>query len=443
MTDLKAGAGRSVITPTIGGWVHRDVHDDLYAKALVLESGGVSIAIVLCDLGSVTKADADPAKELAAAVTGIPREHILIAATHTHYTPWGGDRSEHGRAYFGWLAGRIADAIRLAQNRLQPAKLAHGAGAVPGEVFNRRYWMKDGSVVFNPLDCRCRTEDGSYRDVWRREDIVRPAGPTDPEVGVLVVMDEQERPLAVLANYALHYVDTPDYDCISANYFGQFERTLQRMAGCDFVGMLMNGTCGDVNNVDYLGEPKPEQPYPRWNMERVSDVVAAEVYRVWRSLRRSSYQTVGALAVANDWFVLRHREVTPEQRQWAESLLAQPEPDSFGDQQWLERVHASAIRRVAEYGPQRQTQIQAFRIGDLALVGLPSEVFVEVGLEIKRRSPFARTLVVELANDSFGYIPTDKAFSEGSYETLNSLAAVGTAPAMVESAAGLLAELAK
>jgi hypothetical protein len=101
------------------------------------------------------------------------------------------------------------------------------------------------------------------------------------------------------------------------------------------------------------------------------------------------------------------------------------------------------MTRVAEYGPQRQTQIQAIRIGDLALVGLPSEMFVEVGLEIKRRSPFARTLVVELANDSFGYIPTDKAFSEGSYETLNSLTATGTAPAMVESAVGLLAQLAK
>jgi len=178
-------------------------------------------------------------------------------------------------------------------------------------------------------------------------------------------------------------------------------------------------------------------------MERVSDVVAAEAYRVWRSLRRSSYQTAGPLAVANDWFVLRHREVTPEQGEWAEHLLAQPEPDSFGDQQWLDRVHARAIRRVVEYGPQRRTQIQAFRIGDLALVGLPSEVFVEVGLEIKRRSPFGCTLVVELANDSFGYVPTDRAFSEGSYETLNSLVAVGTAPAMVESAVGLLVQLAK
>jgi hypothetical protein len=103
MTDLKPGAARGVITPTIGGWAHRDVHDDLYAKALVLEEGSVGVAIVLCDLGSVTKADTEPAKELAEAITGIPKEHILIAATHTHYTPWGATAANTAGSTFSGL----------------------------------------------------------------------------------------------------------------------------------------------------------------------------------------------------------------------------------------------------------------------------------------------------------------------------------------------------
>ncbi len=442
MSELRAGAARSVITPTIGQWRHSDVNDELYAKALVLENEEESLALVVCDVGGIGPRASKETREIAAQIAGLPADHIVIAATHTHYGPWADDETEESRRYWDWAVPRIADAIALAKRRLQPAKIAHGSGAVPGEVYNRRYWMKDGSVVFNPLNVRYFNDDGSFTQVYQRSDIVGPAGPTDPEVGVLIVMDHDERPIAIWANYALHYVDSPDYDRISANYFGEFGRALQRMEGGEFLGVMMNGTCGDVNNVDYMGDPEPEHPYGRWNLERVSTLVAAEVCKVWRSIRRSRYQEKPTLAAATERIIAKHRAITPEEVERAQAFLKEEHPSGFGTKEWLEDVRCRTILDVAKWGAEREMLIQAFRIGDLATVALPGEVFVEIGLEIKRRSPFARTLVCELANDSVGYIPTEKAFGEGSYETIQSPVAVGTASEMVESAVHLLNQLA-
>lgn len=442
MSELRAGVARSVVTPTTGQWRHNDVNDELYAKALVLENGEESLALVVCDVGGIGSRASQEAREMAARIAGIPADHIMIAATHTHYGPWADDGSEENRRYWDWAGPRIADAIALAKRRLQPAKIAHGSGSVPGEVYNRRYWMKDESVVFNPLNVRYFGDDGSFTQVYQRADIVRPAGPTDPEVGLLVVMGEDEKPIAIWANYALHYVDSPDYDRISANYFGEFERALQRIEGCGLLGVMMNGTCGDVNNVDYMGDPEPEPLYGRWNLERVSTLVAAEVCKVWRGIRRSHYQEDPTLAVATERIVAKHRAITDAELEQAEAFLKEEHPAGFGTKEWLEDVRCRTILDVAKWGPEREMLIQAFRIGDLVTVALPGEVFVEVGLEIKRRSPFARTLVCSLANDAVGYIPTEKAFGEGSYETLQSPVAPGTAAELAGSATTLLKRLA-
>jgi len=443
MSELRAGVARSVITPTSGQWRHNDVNDELYAKALALENEEECLALVMCDVGGIGPRASKEAREIAAQIAGIPADHIMIAATHTHYGPWADDGTEESRRYWDWAGPRIADAIALAKRRLQPAKIAHGSGAAPGEVYNRRYRMKDGSVVFNPLNVRYFNDDGSFTQLYQRSDIVEPAGPTDPEVGVLIVMDKDEKPIAIWANYALHYVDSPDYDRISANYFGEFERALQRMEGRQLLGVMMNGTCGDVNNVDYMGDPEPEHPYGRWNLERVSTLVAADVCKVWRSIRRSHYQEDPTLAVATERIIVKHRAITPAEVEQATSFLKEEHPAGFGTKEWLEEVRCRTILDVAKWGPEREVLIQAFRIGDLVTVALPGEVFVEVGLEIKRRSPFARTLVCSLANDAVGYIPTEKAFGEGSYETIQSPVAPGTASEMVESAVELLQQLSR
>jgi len=83
------------------------------------------------------------------------------------------------------------------------------------------------------------------------------------------------------------------------------------------------------------------------------------------------------------------------------------------------------------------------RVGDLGIAGLHSEVFVEIGLDIKARSPFARTLVSELANGEVGgYIPTAKAYDEGSYEVWSTPAERGSGEGMADTAVRLLHDLA-
>src|SRR5574340_1552562 len=189
---LRVGAARNVITPGLGARIAgyfeerlaQDIHDDLYAKAIVLESGGTSVAIVVCDLIGVQLETTDRAKELAQELTGIPAEHILITATHTHFGPdtHRGANVMHGMDYVDWLPGRIADSVRLAQNRLRPARVAHACGQCPEEVYNRRFRMKDGGVVTNPGR--------------GNPDILAPAGPTDPEVGLLAFVDAELQPIA-------------------------------------------------------------------------------------------------------------------------------------------------------------------------------------------------------------------------------------------------------
>jgi len=432
MHQLRAGAARVDITPTVGRWKpggFPTIHDNLHARALVLESGDTTVAFVVCDLVIIRKDTADGAKAIAEEVTGISRHNISVSGTHTHYDPQMGPWDDAVEEYLRWVEGRIASAIELARDRLQPAMLAYDSGSVPGEVFNRRYWMKDGTVVFNPLHFGCK-----------KEDIVRPAGPTDPEVGVLVVTDHQENPIAVLANYAMHYVGRHSGG-ISADYFGRFDRALQRMAGRDFVAIMMNGACGDINNEDFMGEMPWNDPHPFYQVERVADVVASEVYKVWRGLRRSRYQKEVLLGAASEPFHLQHREVTPEEVEAAQKTLdGQPERE-YGKPGWLEQVRFHTVLEVSKLPAEHETIVQAFRIGDMAIVTLPGEIFVEIGMEVKRRSLFTPTFVAELANDSIGYIPTDQAFDEGSYETLVSHAAKGTADGFVSTALRLLNQL--
>ncbi len=444
---MRAGAARNVITPGLGSSIAgyfeerlaQDIHDDLQAKAIVLESEGTSLAIVVCDLIGVQLETTERAKAIAHDLTGIPADNILITATHTHFGPdtHRGANVIHGIDYLDWLPGRIADAVRMAQNRLRPARVAHCRGRCETEVHNRRYRMRDGRVMTNPG--------------YLNPEVIESAGPTDPEVGMLVLVGEDLRPIAVLANYALHYVGgssgaagsvgetaTPVDLSITADYFGAFDRAMQRMAGREVVAVMMNGCCGDINNINVFA-PRPEFPHPWYQIERVADVVAAAGYQAWRTVPVREYRETVALGAACDRFVFRRRTFNEEQIAAAKERLTREHPQDLGDREWLE---AHTVVSLSERPVERPTLIQAMRIGDVGLVGLPGEIFVEIGLEIKRRSPLAQTLVGELANDALGYIPAPEAFKEPSYEVYTTAASPETGPAMVSSALGLLNRLA-
>ncbi|MCD6360160.1 MAG: neutral/alkaline non-lysosomal ceramidase N-terminal domain-containing protein [Armatimonadetes bacterium] len=425
MAKLRAGAAMTVLTPPLGtemiGFFQirlaEDVHDELHARAFVFESDDTQIALVVCDLIALEIRDVAAIRRRAEALTGIPAANILVACTHSHYVPattsiFNTTRDEE---YTAWAVRRIADAVKLAWNRLEPARVGHASGMCPEETHNRRYRMKDGTVRMNPG--------------YLNPDIVSPAGPIDPEVGLLAVEGAAGGVIGALGNYPLHYVGGPYATTISADYFGAFGEALQRMAGERFVAAMANGCCGDINNIDPT-RPAPEYPHPFYQMERVGQVVASRAFGAWRQVREFHYEP--KLGVAATTMTFRRRHPSEEELAEHQKLLdAGPDPEN---RDW---VYANEAMEVAKLPLEEELEIQALAIGDLGIVALPGEIFVEYGLAIKRRSPFARTFVVELGNGWIGYCPTDRALAEGSYETRlarSACAAEGTERAMIDAA---------
>jgi hypothetical protein len=373
----------------------------------------------VCDLIGVKRAALDRAKDRIAETVGLSPERVLICCTHTHT---GAETGED--AYTEFLIGRIADAVRLAWERREPAEVGWGRATEERLVFNRRYRMRDGTVQTNPG--------------IGNPDVIEPAGPIDPEVGVLCLRRPGGETIGLLANYSLHYVGIPEDGCaISADYFGYFATLIQRMRGEAFVAALSNGACGDVNNVDVLGQARPKNDHYQ-HTERVAARVAAAAFWAWNEMSFAADVPLGAAMTE----VALPRRPLPsaadrDRAREIEAAIAVGQRVTMGDRAFAARV----LRQMEDAPAEVATWVQALRVGDLALVSAPGELLVELGLEIKRRSPFGQTLILELANDSVGYLPTCRAYEEGAYEPEASLFAPGVGEQIVGASLDLLDRL--
>ena len=424
---LTAGVSCLDITPPLGialrGYFEErtasTVHDPLYVRSFVLEDGGRAVAVAVCDLIGVERKYLDQARARIVETTNLKPEDVLICCTHTHTGPQTGEDE-----YTQWLWRRIADGVRIAWQAREPAQVGWGRTTEDRLVFNRRYRMADGTVQTNP---------GIHNP-----NVVEPAGPVDPEVGVMVLRAACGKTLGLLGNYALHYVGIPDdFTALSADYFGYFSRQIQRMRGESFVAALSNGASGDINNWDVMGRVTHRHDQYQ-HCERAGNLVAANAFWAWNGAQFRDEVTLGS--AMTEVTLMPKPPVTEEDLARAaeiEARVAARKPVLMG-----ERSFARRVRRFAADPPKaRETLVQALRIGDLALVGVPGELFVELGLDIKRRSGFAQTMVLELANDSVGYIPTQRAFEEGAYEPESSPYVAGFGEAIVDAAVGLLDQL--
>ncbi|MGQ9651350.1 MAG: neutral/alkaline non-lysosomal ceramidase N-terminal domain-containing protein [Phycisphaerae bacterium] len=440
--DLTAGMAEVEITPPVGYrlsgyFVERQstgVHDPLKAKALVLAQGDVKAAFIFCDLIAVPRSVSDPARGLVAARTGIPAAGIVITGTHTHtgplfYGPLRKHFHEQAVAKYGKDPCEIVDypaqliekigevASRAAESASSVVLEATTTEQDPPLSFNRRFHMKDGSVRFNPGQ--------------KNPDIVRAAGPIDPQVGIVLLKAAQDRKLkACLTVFALH-LDTTGGTLYSADYPFYLEKKLQASLGGDLMSFFGTGTCGDVNHIDV-------SITGRRTAEEIGESLAATVIALVAKAR-----PVEASPLA-----VKTRTVHAPKQQYTQQQQAQAARDvalvGTGKLPFLREVEACKIVDLARFpGTTIPLEVQAFRLGrDLAVVTLPGEVFVEFGLAIKKASPFRTTLVVELANDVPAYIPTRQAFAEGSYETVNSRVQPGGGEMMVNAAIEILQELA-
>ncbi len=420
---FQAGAAQSNITPPLGvslvGHMRdrtaQNVHDELYARSLALDDGENKIIMVLCDLIALNRLTIDKAKYLIAEQTNVPEDHILIACTHTHTGPTtvGVFQSDPEIEYLEWLVVRIADSAKMAVQNLQPARIGWETGKVESEVFNRRYFLKEGTMPENPF--------GSTGDLvkmnpgYNNPNVVKPAGPIDPYLYVMAVQNLEGTPIAVVGNYTLHYVGGMGGNNISADYFGAWSKIIEQEYGkkppsdsSPFVAMLTNGCSGDINNINI--HQRVDQPYPGHQMQKVARIVADEAMQ---ALKRIQFQDYVTIDMWEKKLELGVRKPSPKEVEEAAEILQQ----SKGELKTLRQIYARETVLMEEKPETVGTIVQAIHIGDLAIATLPGEAFVELGLEIKEKSPFQTTFCVELANDYAGYIPTEEAHRQGGYET--------------------------
>jgi neutral ceramidase len=426
---FKAGASVSNITPALGGGIVGNfgtpppatyVHDQLNARTLVLDDGDHQMVFVVCDNLSINREVFDEAKRIVNEATNIGVEYMLMSATHTHSGTSAGGEGEKRRgwhpyepldSYQQFLATRIADGVKTAIANLAPAKIGWGVGKVPQHVFNRRWKMKQGKPILNPFGGL----DKALMNPGKHPDLLEPAGPTDPDVSFISVQSLTGKPIALLANYSLHYVGGLPSDHISADYFAVFADRIQELLKADrqdppFVGIMSNGTSGDVNNINVKAPTEKRPAYEK--MRLVADDVAKEVLRVYNTTPHREWVPLKAVQTE---IALRVRRPTPELITWAQEVISRP--DTVRPRHRLEKTYAERTLQMREWPEQINILLQAFRIGELGVAAIPFETFAETGLEIKTKSPYKPSFTIELANGGYGYLPTPEQHELGGYET--------------------------
>jgi hypothetical protein len=453
---IRVGIAEADITPPIGfpmaGYYHErladGVIDPLHAKAIVLADDSTSGAIVVCDLIGIATDLQNEVRRRASKQTGIPPGHIAIAATHTHTAPdymkelylfLGNELQEPLRkAYIEKLIEGLVNAIAGAHKTAAPAAIESGSVAQKEQVsFNRRSVMRDGSV---------RT--------WIREDnpnFVRAAGPIDPEIGMVVFRDPQGTPRGILSNFALH-LDTVGGLKWSADYPFFIQQAIRQNVGAEVISIFGTGCCGDINHVN-----------PRSKDRNPASVIGS-------SLGRTIIEGLPTLqAIARPKLVVTHAtvELPLQSADRAEvdravaimDRVRRKEPVEFLDHVAAHKKvlldgmrHKPPFAKTSDYitwglsrslagvGDHLPVDIAVYAFGDeLAIVSLPGEVFVELGLAIKRNSPFRTTLLLELSNQvETAYVPPRSAYVVGSYEVVNSTTQPGSGELLVEAALKLL-----
>lgn len=448
---LRAGAATSNITPELGGEVVggfapfpcTHIHDELHARCLVLDDGKTKLALVVCDLLGLHRSVSLKAREFIEKETGIPAANVLISGTHTHSAvnalggPVRGYFSDQELTdYQKFVARRIADGVRRAVNLLRPAEIAFGRVDVPEHVHIRRWFLKEGTMPPNPFG---KIDKVKMNPGAGNPNLVKPAAEPDPTVSFIALREPGGRMISVYSAYSLHYVGGVGSGHISADYYGYFCEALKRLqtgGGDDppFVGIMANGTSGDANNINFTKPGPRKQPYEQ--MRHVAEDVAAKVNE---ALGKVAWQDSASLAARYRELPVAWRKIPDELIAWAKETEANA-PRIQGGKADLPLAYAGRVQRLAKASPETKFPAQVLRIGDICIGSSPCETFAETGMEFKKRSPFEKSFMVELAHGYYGYMPTPRHFELGGYETwpgtnnTESLASVKLMDALLEMA---------
>jgi neutral ceramidase len=434
--DLKIGSASVKITPPqgtpmAGYYFDRGadgVHNDLFAKAVVFAKDGVKAALVTCDLIAAPEYLVKKIREAAEKQTGIKGDYIMISATHSHTGPvipskmsgYSEQKNKIHEKYLNDLPGLIAESIKLANASLTIAKASVGTGYEETISFNRRFFMKDGTVGWNP---------GKLNPA-----IIKPAGPIDPQVYVLYAETADGKPISTYVNFALH-LDNVGGTEISADVPYTVSSILAKMKGSEMVTLYANGCCGNINHLNVKSKD-PQKGHDE--AKRIGTVLSGEVLKTYTRLQSF---TIDKIAAKKEIIYLPLADVRQEELPAAKEVISrQGKPDA---PKFIELVNAYKVVDVLNLkGAPVAAELQVIALGnECAVVALPGEIFTEIGMYIKSRSPFLNTIVVELANGNIGYVPDRKAYIEGNYEPLSARCGAGSGELMAENAIRMLFEL--
>lgn len=447
--EFRAGAAVVDVTPrdfpvlVNGGMLSRSadrVKTPVNARALVLDDGRQRIAIVVVDSCMMPRPLLDEAKAAAAARTGIRPDRMLISATHTHTAPscMGCLGTDADAAYVPLLREKLAEAIAAAEGRLEPARVGWAVADAGQYTALRRWIRRPDRIAEDPFGNATVRANMHAAGNW--DDVTGPSGPEDPDLSLLAVESRDGRPLAVLANFSMHYFgDQP----LSADYFGLFAEGLQsRLASraaagqAPLVAMMSHGCSGDIWRRDY-SQPKGSQGED----QTIDGYAAALAELAADAYRQVAFRDDAELGMAEARLHLRYRVPDKQRLEWAERIV-----QTMGDRPPKDRTEVYAREQVLLHERQStEVVVQALRIGEIAIATTPTETYALTGLKIKAQSPLAQTMVFDLANGGDGYIPPPEQHLLGGYNTWAARSAgleVLAEPKIAETALELLEQVA-
>ncbi|MCB1100092.1 MAG: HEAT repeat domain-containing protein [Verrucomicrobiae bacterium] len=416
IAEIRCGAAKVDISPVSlpaiqnGGFLEALIQrnaDPLHARAMVFDDGADKIAIVVVDSCMIPRNLCDEAKALAHEQTGIAIDRMLISATHTHAAPSVMDYclgSRKDPAYTKFLPGKIAEAIVAAHAKRVPARIGFAVADASEFTKNRRWIRRSDKMVDDPFGER--TVQAMMHPGYQNPDFVGPSGPVDPELSLLNIQTLDGKPLGLLANFSMHYFS--GHPGASSDYYGRFAEAMHgRLAPGekDFVAIMSQGTSGDLWWGDYA-LPKAQT----WDIIEYTNRLAALAEGALQGIQ---YNSDGDIAMSEERTTFGRRLPDEKRLAWADEKLKE-----MGDHRPRNQpeVYAEQARWIAE-NPTEEVTLQAVRIGDIAITGLPNEVYAITGLKLKERSPHAHTFNMSLANGAAGYIPPPEQHALGGYTT--------------------------
>lgn len=407
-------------------YASRGIHDSLYAKALVAEDKrGEKVAVLSIDICMLPKDVVDFMREYIASNSNIRAENVMIMATHTHSGPKP-DLNNPGSKEF---LIRAAGAVLTANGRLLPTRISAGRSQESRISHNRRLRAKDGTTHM----CWEKLEPGY---------IIEPWGSIDPDV-ITLTFEQEGKETGVLVNFGCHATTLTGNNWLySADYPGYLAESIKRVNGKDYISMFCNGCCGNVTQVDYrIGFPDTFQ-----ECQRIGYILGVSAME---AMQNSVPLEGNIVAASREMVPLDRINISDERLEWAKKLMkivekegmppiqADGMPDAYYAKSWIEMREKQDIIDSAE--------VMVIRIGDLAFVGLPGEIFNEFGIDIKAKSPCRNTIVAGNTNDKRAYFPTKVSFTQGpegftpyitGYETTpgSTLYEIGSGEKLAESA---------